>query len=100
MNQNMEDQVAEVIIKVYLVNGRVMTHTYKWPRKESEMKELIRELIRKMAIVSRKRADVYMEFDNPLIFYNSNNVMCVEIDSVGVKELEEIIRKAQAKVGF
>ncbi len=100
MNQNIEDQVAEVIIKVYLVNGKVMTHTYKWPKKESETKELIRELIKKMAIVSRKRADVYLEFDEPLIFYNPNNVMCIEIGSVGVKELEEILRKARAKVGF
>jgi type IV secretory pathway ATPase VirB11/archaellum biosynthesis ATPase len=96
----MEDQVAEIIIKVHLVNGKVMIHTYQSPKTESEIKELLKELLKKMFVVSRKRADEPLEFDNPIIFYNSNNVMCIEIGSVGVKELEEIMSKARAKIGF
>ena len=100
MNKNMKDIAAEIIIKVYLVNGGVMTHHYKLPKTESGIQELIREMVKKMLILRGKSADEPLEFANPSIFYNSNNVTCIEINSVGVKELEEIMRKAKAKLGF
>ncbi len=100
MSKNMNDTVAEIIIKVYLVNGGVMTHTYKVPKTESEIAELIRNLVGKMFILRRKSTDELLEFSNPHIYYNSDNVTCIKIDSVGVKELEEIMRKAKAKLGF
>lgn len=99
MNQNIEDQVAKIIIKVYLVSGKEKTHTYEAPTSKKELKEFIVNMVGRTAALVRDRVG-FLHFEEPNIFYNANNVEGIELSSIGIKELESLIRKAQTETGF
>jgi len=95
----MSDIVAKIIMKVYLVSGREITHTYELPTSKKEVPEFIKGLVwRAMALV---RGEIkFLHFENPHTFYNIDNVEGIGISSIGVEELETLLRKAQSGIGF
>lgn len=98
----MNDVVAKILVKVYLVGGKEITHTYSPPKTESEMQQLIKDMVDKAFGLTRGEQG-YLYFDNPNITYNPDNVLGIEFSTVGVKALEaihETIRKAQTKIGY
>lgn len=95
----MSDFVSKIIMKVYLVSGREITHTYELPTSKKELPEFIKGLVwRTTALVQGKAK--FLHFEHPYIFYNVNNVEGIEISSIGVKELGTLLRKAQSGIGF
>ncbi len=95
----MSDIVAKITIKVYLVSGREITHTYDVPTSEKELQEFFKDMVGRELALGRDSTN-YLYFENPSIIYNTDNVEGVELSSVGVKELESFLRKAQASMGF
>lgn len=95
----MNNIIAKIIIKVYLVSGREMIHTYKVPTSDKEFGEFVTDMVGRTGALMRDRI-AFLYFENPRITYNVNNVEGIEISSIGVKELESLLRKAQAGVGF
>lgn len=99
----MNDDVGKTLVKVYLVGGKEITHTYSLPKLGEEWDKLVEDIIDRTEILSRSRSGL-LWFDNPLVTYNPENVLGIELSTIGVKELEklnEILRKAQTKkAGF
>ena len=95
----MNDIVANIIIKVLLANGKEINHTYDTPKSEKDLKKFLRDVVDRTLILRRGQSG-YLWFDNPNVVYNPDQVSGIEITSLGVKEREAIIRKAQAKVGY
>lgn len=95
----MSDMIAKIIVKVYLVSGREITHTYEPPTSEKELQEFILNMVRRTTALVRDRVG-FLHFEHPYIFYNANNVEGIEISSIGIKELEVFLRKAQSGLGF
>ncbi|MFC2025084.1 hypothetical protein ACFLTG_01535 [Chloroflexota bacterium] len=91
--------VAKIIIKVYLVSGKEITHIYEVPKSDKEMEQFLKDIIDKEKALIRGEIN-YLYFENPNITYNSDNVEGIEISSLGVKQLELLLRKAQSKTGF
>ena len=65
----------------------------------SDMEEFLKDIIDKEQALVRGETG-YLYFENPNITYNSDNVEGIEISSLGVKQLESLLRKAQSKIGF
>ena len=95
----MSDIVAKIIIKVYLVSGKAIDHIYEVPKSDEEMEEFITDMVDRTNSLVRGRIR-YLWFDNPSITYNADNVEGIEISSLGVTQLETLLRKAQSKTGF
>ena len=95
----MNDIVANIIIKVLLANGKEINHTYDTPKSEKDLKKFLRDVVDRTLILRRGQSG-YLWFDNPNVVYNPDQVSGIEITSIGVKQLEAIIRKAQAKTGY
>lgn len=95
----MNDIVGKVIIKVLLANGKEINHTYDMPKSEKDFRQFLGDIVDRTLILRRGQTG-YLWFDNPNVVYNPDQVSGIEITTIGVKELEAIIRKAQAKVGY
>ena len=95
----MSDIVAKITVKVYLASGKEMTHIYEVPKSDKELGEFIKDMIDRTMTLVRNSTD-YLHFENPNITYNPDNVEGVEISSIGVKQLESFLRKAQTSIGF
>lgn len=95
----MNDIVAKIIIKVYLVSGKEMTHMYEVPTSAKKFAGLIKDMVDRTMALGRDSVD-HLYFENPSITYNINNVEGVEMSSIGVKELESSLRKAQSRIGL
>ncbi|HEY78129.1 MAG TPA: hypothetical protein G4O09_03345 [Dehalococcoidia bacterium] len=93
-----QDIVAKILIKVYTVSGLTITHEYEPPPK-NKLKEFIKEMVYRSNLLCREEKGL-MYFDNPHITYNPDNVVGIEICSVGVSELKSAIEKAQRKAGL
>ena len=95
----MSEIIAKMLIKVYLVSGREITHTYELPTSEKEFKNLIKDKVGRTVALMRDRKK-HLYFENQNITYNADNVEGIEISSIGVKELESLLEKAQSGIGF
>ncbi|MFC2009972.1 hypothetical protein ACFLUL_00100 [Chloroflexota bacterium] len=62
----MSDIVAKIMVKVYLVSGRAMTHTYEAPKNDKDIKALIENIAdRSFGLV--RGETVFIRFENPSI---------------------------------
>ena len=95
----MSDVVAKIMIKVYLVSGKEITHIYEVPKSDAELKQFIKDMVERTLVLTRGDTG-FLWFDNPNITYNPDNVLGIELTSIGVTELETILKKAQAKIGY
>ena len=96
---NNSDTIAKVVVKVYLVSGREITHTYDMPKSKKGKEEIINSIVNNGAILVGERKG-YLNFENPIILYNRDNIEGIEVFGLGAEELGELLRKAQSKAGF
>jgi len=98
MNDN-NDVVAKILVRVYLVNGSVNNHTYDPPENGQELEHLTTDIINRASLLDRGKTG-HISFRNPFIIYTPDNVLCVEITSIGIKEFATYLKKIQTKLGY
>lgn len=98
----MSEIVASITIKVYLVSGREIIHTYPAPSTKRKMEKFVRDMVDDTKALTRGKIR-FLSFRNPQVVYNADNVEGIEMSSIGVNQLEALnkaLGKVQTKVGF
>lgn len=99
MNGN--DYVIKMVLRVYLVTGQSIDHVYDMPSKQKDVDELLDRLVKSIYNAMKKEKPELLHLNNPLICYNIDNVIGIEIKGVTSKQIEDAIKKAQKKaMGF
>lgn len=91
--------VAKIIVKVHLITGRVIAHEYNTPTSKKELEQLIARIV-DMEMALTRGGIRFLQFENPHVTYNADNVVGIEFSTIGTGELKDALERAQRKVGF
>jgi len=83
-----------------LIDGTSRTHRYELPEDDTEADNLIDEIFFIIKLIYQKDNLRRLFFENPYIFYNPENVTCVEISGEGKKDIKNSIERQSRKMGF
>lgn len=95
-----EQKPPKLIVTVKLVNGETMEHTLDVPSHLGKAMAFVEFWVNHIGDALTRGKARFLWLPNPGICYNPDNVLWVSMNAIEATELEELIKRAQEKLGF
>jgi len=106
MDENDDQIIDRVIVKVHLVSGLTKEHCYNMLDDSNDTKTL-KKILNTVTLLYKRDSRLSIRpaiiFDNPHVYYNADNIVYIEIEGITeeeMREIEEMTKKKSVKMGF